>query len=810
MKQKFIVTGMSCAACSARVEGAVRSLEGALDCSVNLLTGELLVEGEALSEDIKAAVINAGYGIKDDSTSAEFSKKRTGTPEIKKQIIRLIISLSLSLALMYVAMGHMIGLPPVFHANPLANGCLQLVMALIVMVLNRRFFISGVRGVLHKAPNMDTLVALGSLVSFVYSVCLLFVMGFQDATDKHELLHGLYFESAAMILALISLGKLLEAVAKGKTTGALEALIDLTPSTATLLVDGKEVTVNAKDVKIGDIFVVRPGEKIPCDGEIISGSSGIDESSLTGESVPAEKGVGDAVFASCINKSGFITCKATATAENTVLAGIIKMVSDATATKAPIARLADRVAGVFVPVVICISLLTLGGWILFTDAGIGYAIQRATTVLVISCPCALGLATPVAIMVGSGVGARQGILFKTASAIELAGRVKTVVLDKTGTVTEGKMSVTDVVAYGTSEDERLSYALGIERYSEHPIAVAICDYAKERDTAPVEISDFSADAGRGVIGKYKNETIVAGSLKYIKMLINVDKNIDLECERLFGEGKTVTVVLRDLAPIGIIAVADKLKRDAKDGVAALKKMGIYTVLLSGDNAAVANAIGSKIGIDEIVAEVLPSGKEEKIRELSERGRVCMVGDGINDAPALSRADVGIAIGCGTDIAMDSADIIITRGNVLDVACALKIGRGVLLNIKENLFFAFLYNCIGIPLAIGAFGVLLPPMFGALAMSLSSFCVVTNALRLNFLFYKNKKEVSQMKDERVYNVKGMMCPHCEARVKAAIMEIDGVSSAVPSHKKGRVTVTLTRDIDDCDIIKVIEAAGYKVV
>ena len=739
MKKVFIVTGMSCAACAARVETAVKAIDGVDECSVNLLTASLLVSGSAGEEKIKNAVIGAGYGISDkaDNTSS------TASP-FKGRIIRLVLSLSVVILLMYISMGHMLGVPNPFHRYPLLNASVQAVLSLAVMLLNARFFINGVRGVFHMAPNMDTLVSMGSLVSFGYSVYLLIKIALSDTSAGTELLHGLYFESAAMILALISFGKLLEAVAKGKTTSAIQALIELTPDTANVLVDGKEVSVKASEVKIGDAFVVRPGERIPCDGIVIDGGTSVDESILTGESIPKEKACGDKVLAGSINKSGFITCRAVVTSDGTVLAGVIKMVSDATATKAPIARLADRVSGVFVPVVMLLSIITLATWLLFLNSGIGYAVERAIAVLVISCPCALGLATPVAIMVGGGVGAKHGVLYKNATAIETAGRVRTVVLDKTGTVTEGRMSVADIFAWDTAEEELLAIASGLEGYSEHPIAQAICTYALEKGVAPKQITHFSALAGRGVSGIDDEKEVLGVSLSYAKMLTTIDIERVKLCEKLASSGKTTVLILRDKLPIGVFAVADTVKSDAMVGIRALRNMGIYTVLLTGDNKSVAAAVGQAIGVDEIVAEVLPEDKQKCVRTLMERGRVCMVGDGINDAPAIVHADLGIAIGCGTDIAIDSADVVLTNSGVLDVAYAISIGRATLRVIKGNLFFAFLYNLLGIPLAMGVFGVSLPPMFGALAMSLSSFSVVMNALRLNLWHPKYIKENKAVK------------------------------------------------------------------
>lgn len=810
MNKKFKVTGMSCAACVARVESSVKNIDGVQSCAVNLLTGSLTVVGTADGDAIKKAVEGAGYGIKDD-TGDVFSQKTDKTGEIRTGLYRLIISLVLCAVLMLISMGHMLGLPTLFESNPTVNACVQAVLALIIMVINRRFFISGIRGAIKLSPNMDTLISLGSLVSFVYSVYITVKITLASPDIGVHLLHGLYFESAAMILALISLGKLLENVAKGKTTSAIQGLIDMAPTTATLLIDGKEVVTDAALVKIGDVFIVRPGERISCDGVVLSGYTSIDESFLTGESVPKEKKTGDSVFAGTINKTGFITCKVVSEADGTVLAGVIKMVSDAAATKAPIARLADRVSGVFVPFVILVSLLTLCGWLIFSDAGIGYAIERAVSVLVISCPCALGLATPVAIMVGGGVGAKHGILFKDGTALETLGKVHTVVFDKTGTLTEGRMSVCDVKTIGIDSDELVSLVYGLEQYSEHPVASAIVAYAENLGADKAEIDGFSNLEGRGVYGKTGNYELYAVSISYAKTLTNININIVNECDKLAAMGKTVVVILRDGLPIGIIAVQDTVKSDANRAISEIRSMGIRTVILTGDNRAAAAYVCDAVGADEVIAEVLPSEKEAKICELMKVGRVCMVGDGINDAPALTRADVGIAIGNGTDIAIDSANVVLPRSSISDVCSAIYISRATLRNVKENLFFAFVYNCIGIPLAAGLFGISMPPMLGALAMGLSSFSVVMNALRLNLLRPKFKKgDNTFMEIKKTYSVKGMMCPHCEARVKSALEALDEVILAVPSHKKKSVSLTLKCDVDDALIKKAIEDAGYTVV
>ena len=823
MTEKFKVTGMSCAACSSRVEKAVSALPGVSSCSVNLLSGDMIVEGDASRGAVAEAVRHAGYGVAGGVSEEKTEEKK----RLNEGVVMLIISLVLVAVLMYVSMGHMAGLPlpGLFGSNPIANAILQMLLSLAVMMINRRFFINGVRGVINRAPNMDTLVSLGSFVSFAYSVYILFVMtesALSGGENLGELLHGLYFESAAMILALISLGKLLEARAKGKTTSAIEKLVDMTPKTAVVLVDGVEREIPLSELAVGDIFVVRPGESVPTDGVVISGASSIDEAALTGESVPVTKNEGSRVYAATINKSGYLTCRATSVGEETVLSGIIRMVKDATATKAPIAKLADRVSGIFVPVVMGISVVTLCAW-LISGAELGDAIARAIAVLVISCPCALGLATPVAIMVGGGVGASRGVLFKNATALETSGRVRTVVLDKTGTITKGELSV---IECKTLDNELLDLAFSLERKSEHPIARAIAEYCSQKGARDIAIEDFLELEGRGVYGRSEGGELFSVNLAYAKTQTNIDKETEDECERMSREGMTPTLFLCDGKCIGVFALRDTLKEDAAEGVAYMKRLGMRVVMLTGDNETVAKAIASSVGIDEVIAGVLPEGKESAVRELMRGGRVAMDGDGINDAPALTRADVGIAVGRGTDIAIDSADVVLMKDGVLEVAYALDIGRVTLRNIKENLFWAFLYNCIGIPLAAGVFGVALPPMFGAAAMSLSSFSVVMNALRLNLwrpkrlsvgnsrkspvettvkTTLKNEEKEEMTKE---FHVTGMMCPHCEARVKAAVEEIDGVVEAVASHTEKKVTVKLSHDVEDKTIIDVITAAGYK--
>ena len=823
MTEKYKVTGMSCAACSARVEKAVGALESVDACTVNLLSGDMLVVGTATRDDVRRAVVKAGYGISEPVSFQEQTDKRGS--ETRPFVIRLVVSLVLVLILMYIAMGHMAGLPlPLFlEINPLANALLQMLLSAAVMIINYHFFVNGVRGLIRGAPNMDTLVSLGSMVSFGYSVYILFQMTYDalnGGTKLSHYLHGLYFESAAMILALITLGKMLESHAKGKTTDAIKGLIDMSPKTARIIVNGEEQLIFAKELKTGDIFVVRPGEKVPTDGIVLSGISDIDESTLTGESIPVDKSEGSPVYASTVNKSGFITCRATSVGEDTVLSGIIRMVRDATATKAPIAKLADRVSGFFVPLVLCISLLTLAVWLALT-ADLGRAVSHAIAVLVISCPCALGLATPVAIMVGGGVGAKRGILYKNAGALEMCGKIKTVVLDKTGTVTKGEMSVVDVIAYGIDERELLSLALGLEKMSDHPIADAVVSYAESRGIVCVSVTEFSNLDGRGVYGKYNGCELYCVSLKYAKTLTNIDKNTEELCAKFSEAGKTCVLVVSDGEVVGLISCADSVKDDAEVGIRYLKSRGYRVVMITGDSETVAKSVADSVGIDEVVAGVLPDGKESVVRSLMSEGRVAMVGDGINDAPALTRADVGIAIGRGTDIAIDSADVVLVSGGLLDVAHALDIGRSTLKNIKENLFWAFLYNCIGIPLAAGALGVTLPPMFGAFAMSLSSFSVVMNALRLNLwkpkISYQNKNILPINKEEQIgreemikeFTVTGMMCPHCEARVKSVLEQIPGIALAMASHAEKKVTVTLTDNVDDLVIVKAITDAGYKV-
>ena len=832
--EKYKVTGMSCAACSARVEKAVASLDGVNECSVNLLSGDMVVMGSATREEVIAAVVAAGYGVERDDVKSTLSDEKKTDPATRALLKRLFSSLFLVTILMYFSMGHMLGLGGAVSNNALANGTLQMLLAACIMLINRHFFISGAKGLINRSPNMDTLVSLGSLASFLYSLAMLVAMYLDvlGGGDGMHHLHGLYFESAGMILALITLGKMLEARAKGKTTDAIKGLVALKGKYATLVKDGKEITVSVDDIQIGDILVVRPGESIPTDALVVSGESAIDEAMLTGESLPRDVSFGDTVYGGTINRSGFITVRATKVGEGTVLASIIEMVKTASSTKAPIAKLADKVSAVFVPTVMAISLVTLIGW-LIADRGFAYAISRAISVLVISCPCALGLATPVAIMVGSGVGARRGVLFKTAAAIEEAGRVRTVVLDKTGTLTEGSPRVTDVIRNGVDEGELLKYAASLERMSEHPLARAVVAYAEENGTEILEITDFKSITGRGVYGKADEKELMALSFAGAYDILGDEIPMEL-CERLSNEGKTPLCFILDGKYIGAIALSDTLKADARESVAYMKAMGLRVIMLSGDNERTTRAVADMAGIDEVIAGVMPDGKADVIRSLSESGKVCMVGDGVNDAPALTRADVGMAIGCGTDVAIDSADVVIIGRTVSEVAYAIGIGRATLSNIRENLFWAFGYNCLGIPLAAGLLGLSLSPMIAAAMMSLSSFSVVMNALRLNLWKPKKiavsaapceeKTDIRAETDEKnsiektetennsmttVINVDGMMCPHCEARVKKACEAVEGVLLATPSHTEGTVTLEMTSDVS-AQCREAITAAGYDVV
>lgn len=885
--EQYTVTGMSCAACSSRVEKAVSKVPGVTSCSVSLLTNSMGVEGTAAPGDIIAAVEHAGYGaapksapgkgaasgnaadgraggvgnVQAVSGMGEDALKDRETPALKK---RLIASIGFLVVLMYFSMGHMMWgwpLPSVFDGNHVAMGLVQMLLTIAVMVINQKFFISGFKGLIHKAPNMDTLVALGATAAFGYSTFALFAM--TDAQIKGDVeavmsyMHEFYFESAAMILALITVGKMLEARSKGKTTDALKSLMKLAPKTAVIIRDGVETEVSIEQVKKGDIFVVRPGENIPVDGVVIEGTSAVNEAALTGESIPVDKAAGDTVSAATLNQSGFIKCEATRVGEDTTLSQIIQMVSDAAATKAPIAKIADKVSGVFVPTVIVIAIVTIIGWLLAGQT-IGFALARGISVLVISCPCALGLATPVAIMVGNGVGAKNGILFKTAVSLEEAGKMQIVALDKTGTITLGEPKVTDILpAEGVGRDELLRLAYALEKKSEHPLARAILQYAKEENLTAEEVTEFQALPGNGLTAVWNKATLNGGNYNFIHTRAVVSEEIKAQSERLAEEGKTPLFFSKDNQLMGIIAVADVIKEDSPQAVKEMQNMGIHVVMLTGDNERTAKAIGKQAGVDEVIAGVLPEGKESVIRELKKKGKVAMVGDGINDAPALTRADIGIAIGAGTDVAIDAADVVLMKSRLLDVPAAIRLSRASLRNIHENLFWAFIYNIIGIPLAAGIFipilGWQLNPMFGAAAMSLSSFCVVTNALRLNFFkvhdgrkdrkgktAYKNREEEKGITEHTIENsnnqnsnnqnsnnqnnknekenktmektmkIEGMMCGHCEAAVKKALEALTEVEEAAVSHEAGTAVVTLKSEVADEVLKKAVEDKDYKVV
>ena len=856
MKQ-YTVTGMSCAACSARVEKAVSKVDGVSSCSVSLLTNSMGVEGSATDAQIVEAVEQAGYGASPKGIATETANGRVNnsleqlkaaqdalvdreTPKLRN---RLIASLIFLVVLMYFSMGHMMWgwpLPEFFDGNHVAMGLLQLLLTVAVMVINQKFFISGFKGLIHGAPNMDTLVALGSAASFGYSVYALFAMtaaqvkGDMDAVMSY--MHEFYFESAAMILALITVGKMLEAHSKGKTTDALKSLMQLAPKTATVVKDGVEQEISVDAVRKDDIFVVRPGENIPVDGEIIDGTTAVNESALTGESIPVDKQKGDAVSAATVNQSGFIKCRATRVGEDTTLSQIIQMVSDAAATKAPIAKIADRVSGVFVPAVITIAIITIIA-LLIAGETVGFALARGISVLVISCPCALGLATPVAIMVGNGKGAKSGILFKTAASLEATGRTQIVALDKTGTITSGEPKVTDIVPdetffgeNGNNAGKLLAIAASVEAKSEHPLAKAIMERAKTDEIAIAEVTDFSAVVGNGLTATLAGKMIKAGNLAFVSKFVKVSDDMRSKAVEFSKEGKTPLFFAADDRLCGIIAVADTIKEDSPEAVRQLKNMGIRVVMLTGDNEQTANAIGKQAGVDEVIAGVLPDGKEAVIRKLKKQGRVAMVGDGINDAPALTRADMGIAIGAGSDVAIDAADVVLMKSRLIDVPAAVRLSRATLTNIHENLFWAFFYNVIGIPLAAGLWypllGWKLNPMFGAAAMSLSSFCVVTNALRLNLCRVYDPKHDRKAKPDRkdkadkpneseeksmtkTMNIEGMMCCHCEARVKKALEALDAVSEAAVSHESGTAVVTLSSDISDEKLKETVEAEDYKV-
>jgi len=823
--EQYNVTGMSCAACSARVEKAVSAVPGVTACSVSLLTNSMGVEGTASAQEIIAAVQAAGYGASQKGAAAaapaEDPLEDKETPVLKR---RLFTSLGFLLVLMYVSMGHAMWgwpLPAFFEGNPVAVGLTQLLLAAIVMLINQKFFRSGFKALWNKAPNMDTLVALGSAASFVYSAYALFAMTAAGADAAHWL-HEFYFESAAMILTLITVGKLLEARSKGKTTDALRSLMKLAPKTATLLREGAEVTVPIEEVRRGDVFVVRPGENIPVDGVVVEGSSAVNEAALTGESIPVDKTVGDAVSAATTNRSGFLRCEATRVGEDTTLAQIIRMVSDAAATKAPIAKVADRVSGVFVPAVITIAVVTLIVW-LSLGREAGFALARAISVLVISCPCALGLATPVAIMVGSGVGAKSGILFKTAVSLEETGKVATVALDKTGTITCGEPRVTDVLpADGLTAEGLLKLAYALERRSEHPLAAAIIRRAEELDLEAVEVTDFQALPGNGLKALMGDAVLCGGNLNLIRQHAEVPADLQVTADRLAEEGKTPLYFCAEGRLAGIIAVADVIRTDSPQAIHELQNMGIRVVMLTGDNERTARAIGRQAGVDEVIAGVLPGGKEQIIRSLQKKGKVAMVGDGINDAPALTRADIGIAIGAGADVAVDAADVVLMHSRLSDVPAAIRLSRAALRNIHQNLFWAFFYNSIGIPLAAGAFvgfGLTLNPMFGAAAMSLSSFCVVSNALRLNLISIhdpkhdKKRREKPARKEKKpmtkTMHITGMMCPHCEARVKKILEALPGVASAEVSHTAGTAVVTLSAPVENDVLKNAVEEQDYPV-
>ena len=840
--EQYIVTGMSCAACSSRVEKAVSKVPGVTSCSVSLLTNSMGVEGTASEQEIIKAVTDAGYGAskkgegtaktQSSSVSAgeDMLKDRT-TPALKK---RLIASLGFLIVLMYFSMGHMMWgwpVPGFMKDNHVMMGLLQMLLTIAVMVINQKFFISGFKGLIHRAPNMDTLVALGSGASFVYSTYALFAMtdaqmhGDMDAVMSY--MHDFYFESAAMILALITVGKMLEARSKGKTTDALKGLMKLAPKTAVVIRGEKEVQVSIEQVQKGDCFVVKPGENIPVDGEVIEGNSAVNESALTGESIPVDKAVGDKVSAATVNQSGYLKCRATRVGEDTTLSQIIQMVSDAAATKAPIAKIADRVSGVFVPMVITIAVLTIIVWLIAGQC-IGFALSRGIAVLVISCPCALGLATPVAIMVGNGMGARNGIMFKTAVSLEETGKMQIVALDKTGTITSGEPKVTDIIpAAGVTEDTLLKCAYALENKSEHPLARAILENAKEENAGIEEVTGFQALPGNGLTAILDGHTLYGGNHTFISSKVSVDGDIQKKAEKLAEAGKTPLFFGNEDRLLGVIAVADVIKEDSPQAIKELQNMGLHVVMLPGDNERTAKAIGQQAGVDEVIAGVLPEGKEQVIRKLKEKGKVAMVGDGINDAPALTRADMGIAIGAGTDVAIDAADVVLMKSRLSDVPAAIRMSRATLRNIHENLFWAFFYNIIGIPLAAGVwyplFGWKLNPMFGAAAMSLSSFCVVSNALRLNlFKMYdaskdkklKAKKEKKRSKKEdktmkKIMHIEGMMCGHCEAAVKKALEALPQVDEAVVSHEAGTAELTLNAEIADDVLKKTVEDKDYTV-
>lgn len=830
MKQ-FDVTGMTCAACSARVEKAVNGVAGVTSCAVSLLTNSMSVEGDASSKDIIKAVEKAGYkaSVKGEKQTEEKSEKSENGEE-KELKIRLILSVVLLVVLMYFSMGHMMlgfPVPSFLSGNHTGQGILQMLLTLAVMMLNKRFFISGIKGVINKAPNMDTLVAMGSGISFLYSLVMLFRMTYLDSaglhTEAYECMHEFYFESAAMILTLITVGKMLEAHSKGKTTNALKSLMKLAPNTAVILRNGEEVSVEVSEVIVGDTFIVRPGESIPVDGVVTKGTSAVDESALTGESVPVEKTQGDKVNAGTINSSGLLECRATGVGSNTMLSGIIKMVSDAASTKAPVAKVADKVAGVFVPAVIIIAVSTVIIWLLLGES-IGFALARGISVLVISCPCALGLATPVAVMVGNGVGAKNGILFKTAASLENIGKIKIIALDKTGTVTKGEPSVTDIIpSVDTDKETLMKLAYSLEYGSEHPLGKAVCEKAREMGSEREAVTDFEVLPGNGLRALSSYGNLEGGSFSYISKHCALSEEAKKTVERLASEGKTPLLFIADGMYKGIIAVADTIREDSRKAIEEMKNMGLYVVMLTGDNRITAEAIGKQAGVDKVIAGVLPDGKQTVISSLQKNGLTAMVGDGINDAPALTKADVGIAIGAGTDVAIDAADVVLIKSSLSDAVRAVRLGRTVLTNIYENLFWAFGYNIIGIPLAAGAFiGVLgwsMNPMFGAAAMSVSSFLVVSNALRINLKNINSSKHDRKInkaviKEEKAMTktmkIEGMMCKHCEARVKQTLDALDGVTEAIVSHENGTAVLTMSAPVDNAVLAEAVTAQGYKVL
>lgn len=827
----FDVTGMTCAACSARVEKAVSKVPGVSLCSVNLLTNSMSVDGEVNVDDIISAVEKAGYGAREQGKTKQ-PENVAASPDKEERSLRinLVLSVAVLCVLMYFSMGHMmlsLPLPSFFVDNFIGQGMLQMLLSLAVLIINKRFFVNGIKGILNRSPNMDTLVALGSGVSFIYSLIIVFDMTNMyragDFISAAEALHGLYFESAAMIVTLISVGKMLEARSKGKTTDALKSLMKLAPDKAVLLKDGKEVEVKVSDIKVGDIFIVRPGDSIPADAVILKGSGAVDESALTGESIPCDKEAGDKVSAGTVNSSGVLRCEAVGVGNDTMLSSIIRMVSEAAATKAPVAKAADKVAGIFVPAVTAIAFVTVAVWLIIGE-DIGFALARGISVLVVSCPCALGLATPVAVMVGSGVGARSGILFKTAASLEHSGKLRIVAIDKTGTITEGRPEVTDIIPCGDiSEKELLALAYSVEYGSEHPLGKAVCQKAQTENIAREEVTDFRVLPGNGVRANIKDGEITGGSITYFRKNLTISEIARETAENLAEEGKTPLFFALNGIFKGIIAVSDTIKEDSVKAVKEMRHMGLYTVMLTGDNKKTAEAIGKKVGVDKVIAGVLPDGKQAVVASLQKNGLTAMIGDGINDAPALTKADVGIAIGAGTDVAVDAADVVLVKSTLSDAVKAIRLGRAVLNNIYQNLFWAFAYNIIGIPLAAGVFisalGWSLNPMFGAAAMSVSSFLVVSNALRLNFRNISSPKKDRKIKSvviqeeklmTKTMKIEGMMCMHCEARVKKVLEALDGVSEAVVSHEKGTAVLTLSADISDAVLEDAITAQDYKVL